>query len=94
MWFLYQCKNKNIRVILITKHANELYTTLSQYHIDPSIFDEIIHIPMDALKSSYIKYEKAIFIDNAYKEREEVNQVHHIPVFDVDTIDVLLDWKI
>ncbi len=36
--------------------------------------------------------EIAIFIDNAYKEREIVQQKYKIPVFDVEGIEVLLNW--
>lgn len=93
IWFLYQCLNNNIEIILLTKHEKELYDSMKQYSIDPNIFTEIIHIAPADSKSTYIKPEKAIFVDNAYNERMEVEGVHHIPVFDVDNIDVLMDWR-
>ena len=93
IWFLYQCLNNNIEIILLTKHEKELYDTMKQYKINPNIFTEIIHIAPTDSKSPYIKPDKAIFIDNAYNERMEVENVHHIPVFDVDNIDVLMDWR-
>lgn len=94
IWFLYQCKNNKIRTILLTKHSHEIYETLRSFHISSDIFDEIIHIPLEDKKSNYIKHENAIFIDNAYKERDDVYTIKHIPVFDVDNIDVLMNWKI
>ena len=45
------------------------------------------------------KYEKiknpndSIFIDNAFKERVEVAKNLKIPVFDVDAISTLIDWR-
>lgn len=61
--------------------------------INPKIFSKIIHIPPNDSKSSYIRPNKAIFVDNAFNERKDVESVHHIPVFDVDNIEVLMDWR-
>ena len=36
---------------------------------------------------------KAIFIDNAFVERAEVKKHLNIPVFDVDAIATLINWK-
>ena len=47
----------------------------------------------DDNKISYINPHKAIFIDNAYQERAAVARKYSIPVFDVDGIEVLLDWR-
>ena len=92
--FLYQCKNFGKSVILLTRHANDIDESLSQYALSKNLFDKIIHINNEDLKSKYIDPNNAIFIDNAYKEREDVAKVHSIPVFDVDGIEFLLDWRI
>lgn len=94
IWFLYQCQNAGKRVVLLTKHANEIYQSMRKYKIDKSLFDEIVHIGMEDEKSKYVNPEGAIFIDNAFQEREDVRTAHHIPVFDVDGIEVLMDWRI
>lgn len=91
--FLYQCKNKNIPVYLLTKHAHHVDDTLSKYAISINLFKEIIHIRENSLKSEYIASKKSIFIDNAFNERHEVWISKNIPVFDVDAIEVLLDWR-
>lgn len=93
IWFLYQCLNNGKEIILLTKHEKELYDSMNKYNINTKIFSEIIHIAPNDSKSSYIKPNKAIFIDNTYNERSEVERVHHIPVFDVDNIEVLMDWR-
>ena len=94
IWFLYQCQNNSKKVILLTKHEHELMDSMKKYHIDAGLFSEIIHIAPDANKAEYVKPNRAIFIDNMYKERHAVASAHGIPVFDVDCLDVLMDWRI
>jgi hypothetical protein len=49
---------------------------------------------MDDDKYKYItETEKVIFIDNAYGERFKIKQKLDIPVFDVDAIGTLIDWR-
>ena len=93
IWFLYQCKNQGKQVVLLTKHLSDIYEDLKKYHIDKNIFDRIIGISPQDSKSEYIEPAEAIFIDNAYAERKEVSEKLNIPVFDVDAIEVLLDWR-
>lgn len=93
IWFLFQCKNLNQKVILITKHENEIYDTFKEHGISQELFTKIIHLKIDDNKISYINPHKAIFIDNAYQERAAVARKYSIPVFDVDGIEVLLDWR-
>jgi hypothetical protein len=91
--FIYQCQNAGKKVFLITKHAKEIYETLDKYHIDNNLFAEIIHLEVDDHKVSKINPDRAIFIDNAFSERKFVHDEYKIPVFDVDGIEVLLDWR-
>lgn len=91
MSFLYQCVNNNKRIILLTRHKENIYITLKKYKLDSSLFDEIIDIPKNINKSQYITEKKAIFIDNSFAERDDVYQNCDIPVFDVDCIDILID---
>ncbi len=93
IWFLYQCKNLGKKVVLLTKHEKEIYKSLENYCIDKNLFSEIIHIAPDDNKADYINPQGAVFIDNAYKERYNVHKKHNIPVFDVDGIEVLMDWR-
>ena len=93
IWFLYQCKNQGKKIILLTKHEKEIFESMEKYAISPILFDKVIHIKPEDNKALSIKPEKAIFVDNAYQERKSVFDVHHIPVFDVDGLDVLMDWR-
>lgn len=91
--FLYQCLNKNKEIYLITKHEKDIYNDLKHYCIDSSIFKKIYLLKDEEKKYSYIAPNKAIFIDNYYKERKEVFESLGIPVFDVDAIECLIDYS-
>lgn len=91
--FLYQCRNQNKKIILITKHEKDILSTMKKYGISECIFDKIIHIELHENKAEYINPERAIFVDNAYQERKNVLETHNIPVFDVDGLEILLDWR-
>lgn len=91
--FLFQCKNQNKKVILITRHEKDLYKTFEHYAISKDLFAKIIHINFEDNKTDYIEPEKAIFIDNSYLERKLVHDKFNIPVFDVEGLEVLEDWR-
>lgn len=91
--YLYQCKNNGKEIILLTKHCGDLQEDLEKYAISEKIFTQVIHLDDDIEKASVINKEKSIFIDNSYKERKAVKAVSNIPVFDVEGVEVLLDWR-
>jgi hypothetical protein len=91
--FLYQCKNNNIIVILLTRHSSNIYDSMKKYSIDFNLFSKIIVITQMEQKSRHIMPENSIFIDNTYSERRAVQKVFGIPVFDVDAIEFLLNWE-
>lgn len=93
IWFLYQCRNQGKKMILLTKHAKEIYESMKHFAICSDIFTEVIHIKPEDKKSKYINSHKAIFIDNAYQERKDVHDVCGIPVFDVDMLEMLMNWR-
>ncbi|MFW6224681.1 MAG: ATP-grasp domain-containing protein, partial [Bacteroidota bacterium] len=92
--FLYHCLNRQKTIKLITRHTQNIRKTLNQLCISPNIFNEIILLQQDEKKYQYIKERKGvIFIDNAFAERIEVQEELNIPVFDVDAIMSLIDWR-
>jgi hypothetical protein len=94
MQFLYHLKNRKKIIKLITKHQHDLSKTLQELAIHPNLFDEIIHLKMEDEKYKYItEKEKVIFIDNAYGERAKIKQHLNIPVFDVDAVSTLIDYR-
>lgn len=94
MQFLYQCRNKNKRIVLITRHEYDIYDTLQKFSISSKLFDRIMSVDEHSAKAEFINQDSAIFIDNSYHERKDVASKLGIPVFDVDAIDFLLDSRI
>ena len=93
MMYLYQCKNKNKKIYLITKHDSNVLNTLRECKIEPSLFDCIIHITDNTPKYNYINESEVIFIDNSFYERLMVKRNLGIPTFDVSNVESLIDWK-
>ena len=91
MQYLYQCKNLNRNIYLLSKHSTDIYEDLEKYSINKNLFNEIYVIENNSNKIDYINPNKSIFIDNYFIERYEVNQKLGIPVFDVDAIECLID---
>lgn len=88
--YLYKCKNRNIRICLLTKHEFDLDESLNKYCLSKNLFDEIIVLKHNDNKTKFINPNKSIFIDNYFYDREKVSREINIPVFDVDAIGCLL----
>jgi hypothetical protein len=89
---IYQCLNRGIRVILITKHTGDLDKTLRKYRL-ADIFDSVIHVQPDSEKADYIQETQAIFIDDSFSERKKVAQRFGMPTFDSSMIEMLFDER-
>jgi hypothetical protein len=90
MDYLYQCRNRGIQLVLITKHRGDLAQTLRHCAIAEQLFDRIIHLQEEDNKADFIEPEGAIFIDNYWHDRRDVSAKHGIPVFDVDAVECLM----
>lgn len=86
---LSQCINRNIKIILITRHKGNLDKSLEKFRIY-RFFDDIIHIQNGDRKSKYIKSPNSIFIDDSHAERLDVSITLGIPSFSCDMIQFLL----
>lgn len=94
MMFLYQCRDKGKNVVLVTRHAADIHETLERHGIAAALFDQIVHLRNGEPKSSVMQSsEQAIFIDDSFREREDVLTKTGIPVFAVDAIEALIDWR-
>lgn len=91
--YLYQANNAEKRIILITKHRGNIIDSLEEYSIHPKLFNAIVHIKPNENKADYIKLEKSIFIDDSFSERKCVHDICKIPVFGVDAVEALINWK-
>lgn len=93
MRFIYQEENKDKKIHILSKHATDLMDDLKKLNIDAGLFCEIKVIALDDEKYKYITSFKAIFIDDSFAERKKVHDKLGIPVFDVDMIESLIDWR-
>ncbi len=88
--FLYQCINRDIRIVLLTKCRQHLPTMLERHRL-LGLFDEIIHITPNEKKSRYITDMNSIMLDDSFNERQEVETVSGILTFDPSTVECLID---
>jgi hypothetical protein len=77
---LFRFKIKKKKIILITKHRNNIYKTLNQLQLI-NFFDKIVHIKQYQKKYKFIKKNKSIFVDDSFSERLEVSNKVGVPVF-------------
>jgi len=92
--FLYQARNMGKKIILISRHKEDIKKTLSKFAISDLLFDDIILIEENQNKAKYIKNMDSIFIDDSFAERKAVLDTLKIPVFSLDSIESLLFWKV
>lgn len=91
---VYQCRNKGIPVVLLTRHDGSLEESMEGHGIPATLFERIVHLAPSESKTSHVGSEHGdVFIDNAFAERRAVHSACGIPVFDVSEIPVLLDRK-
>lgn len=90
--FLFRCRNRRIRLSLLTKHDDNALVPLQKLLHDlkiSSLFDRVIHIGADDRKCRYIDNRNAIFIDDSFAERRSVSESCGIHVFSVDMVEAL-----
>lgn len=83
--FLYRCLNGGKRLVLLTRHAEDIHVSLKKYRLR-DLFDEVIHITNEEPKSKYIQGSGAIFIDDSHRERMDVNKRCGIGAFAPDAV--------
>lgn len=90
--FLYQARNQGKSVYMLTKHRGDIREELERYNIAPGLFTRIIHLENSESKVPYIEPD-SIFIDDSFAERKRIHDACGIPVFDLDMVESLLDWR-
>jgi hypothetical protein len=91
MRFLYQCANRGVRLVLVTRHAGDLLAHMRAHRIAAELFDDIRHLQPGELKSAHVRGPRAVFIDNHFPERIDVKTRCDVPAFDVDAVEGLLN---
>lgn len=89
MKFLYQSRNTKKKIILLTKHRQNIEASLDRYAISRALFDEIIVVDATKQKSDYIYNLDSVFIDDSFAERKAVLDQCRIPVFALDAVEAL-----
>ncbi len=90
--FVAQCRAKQVKVHLLSRHAGDLESALQAWGIR-GLFDAVHHLGRGERKSAFITQADAIFIDDSFTERKEVHRALGIPVFAVDAIEALMDGR-
>ena len=92
MMFLYQAKNQGKRLYLLTRHATDIDADLQKYCIPPALFTGITRLGEGDAKTDHILPD-SVFIDDSFAERKRVRDALGIPVFDLDMVESLIDWR-
>ncbi len=87
---LYECINRSVRLVLLTRHRGDLAQTLATHRLT-ELFDEVISVPDDIPKSKFVRDPNSIFIDDSFSERRDIVENCGIHTFDTSMIDLLLD---
>lgn len=91
--FLYQCRARGVRVVLLTRHIGDPRATLERWAISPALFDAVVRVAPDEEKAVHVRSDRAVFIDGSPHERRKVHQRTGVPVFGVDAIGALIDHR-
>lgn len=87
---IIQSINNDVKVHLLTRHPDDLQVTLAKHRLT-GLFDEVIWLKAGEKKSDHIKEKEAIFIDDSFSERNEVQEAKGIPVFDAHMLESLIE---
>lgn len=92
MQFMYQCVQKKIPVILLTRHETDIMKDLEHYCISPALFSKIVCLPRSERKIDHVSPStKAIFIDDSFAERKQMRDAFGIKAFGVECLEALID---
>lgn len=92
--FIYQCVNKAIPIILLSRHAKDIHESLRKACLSELLFEQILVIEDGVAKSDCIdKSRNPIFIDDSFAERKDVHDTLGILTFGPDNLEVLIDCR-
>jgi len=91
--FLYQCVGRGIRIVVLTRHAEDPNETLARFRLT-GLPDEVVHLRCGESKAEFVTRHPAIFIDDSFSERLSVFEATGTPTFDCSMIEMLLDDRV
>ena len=91
--FLYQCAEKGVKIILLTRHIGDVTADLQARRVYPGLFDEIVTVPEGKQKADCISpASKAIAIDDSFAERQRLTAAFGMPAFGPESVEALIDF--
>lgn len=90
--FIYQCVQRDIPVILLTRHDTDVVEDLKARKIAPELFSRIVCLPRSERKIDHVcPSAKALFVDDSFAERKAMTDAYGIRSLGVDAVEALLD---
>ena len=86
---VFECINRCIPVILITRHRGDLDFTLKKHRLT-GLFDEVIRVNPFQKKSELIYRDDSILLDDSFSERWDVQNKCGILTFDCSMLEALI----
>jgi hypothetical protein len=90
--FLFQCVNEGRRVVLLTRHRQDIDATLRSHRLS-GLWDEVIVVPDGEPKAEFIQEPDAILIDDSFSERRDAHVRLGIDTFDSTMVELLVDHR-
>jgi hypothetical protein len=84
-----QCRNKKLRVSIISRHDGDLIAKLKTLGIH-DLFADVIHIVDGRPKSDFMTTENSFLIDDSFRERQDA-AAKGIPSLGPESVDALLE---
>ncbi len=92
--FIYQCVERQIPVILLTRHDTDVMLDLRAHCIAPELFQRIVCLPRSERKIDHVHpTNKALFVDDSFAERRSMQEAYGVYALGVDAVEALLDWR-
>ncbi|MEN1941725.1 ATP-grasp domain-containing protein [Luteimonas sp. MJ174] len=85
MRLICRCLNQEIHLVLITERD----PTVGGMPKIASLFNEVVQVQPTQPRSDFLCEASAIYVDNSFHRRLEVNRSKNIPTFDVSMIELL-----
>ncbi|MDO5137660.1 MAG: ATP-grasp domain-containing protein [Oscillospiraceae bacterium] len=94
LYFCYQCVERNIPIILLTKHDTDIFEDLRRYRISADLFTEVIHIDRNLEKTDYYTAtDTTLVLDDSFSERKKFRDRYNSIVLGADAIEALIDHR-
>jgi len=84
----YQFINEQKPVVLVTRHTGDITASLRQHRLE-CLFDRITHLQAGESKRHAIQHQSAVFIDDSFRELEDLRQHPGLLALHVSAADAL-----